>query len=77
MCWVSLVSRRAADVAGAIAEGQERESVALLGDIGRFVCAWIGAERRCAGLAPTRNIELHSLSVPTESDQACETCECP
>lgn len=72
-----LVARRAEDVAAALADDQQRESVALLGEVGRVVCAWIAMERRCAGLAPTRGIEAHSLPVATESNEACESCECP
>ena len=71
-----LVARRAEDVAGAMVEGSERESVGLLGDIGRVLCAWIAAERRCAGLAPIRGIEVRSLPVAAESNEACESCEC-
>ncbi|MBW7906548.1 MAG: molecular chaperone TorD family protein [Phycisphaerae bacterium] len=72
-----LVARRAEDVAATIAEASEREDVALLGEVGRVVCAWIAAERRCAGLAPTRGIDVRSLPVATESNEACESCECP
>ncbi len=71
-----LVARRAKDVADGITEARERKNVALLGEVGRVVCAWIAAERRCAGLAPTPEIEARRLAVATEPDELCASCEC-
>lgn len=78
--WVAslgrLVAQRAADAAATMSEETEREGVALLGGVGRILCAWVAAERHCARLEPALNIELSQLSAPIESDQACAACEC-
>lgn len=72
-----LVARRAGELAAAMADERERESVAWFGEVARVLCAWIAAERRCTGLAPARAVEVHALPVVTEPLEACESCECP
>ena len=77
--WVAdfgqLVARCAAEAARDLPTA-ERSDVRLLGCVGHVLCAWIAMERRFAGVAPLRRVELPSLVEAADLEPACSSCEC-